>query len=150
VYQSPKKILSESPLPRKIDVLFICAHNAARSQIAEGYMNARYGNRYHAFSAGTRSSSVSRHAVATMKEIGIDISMQLSKSLAAIEGREMDIAVILCDGREGTCPVYPWAKEVVHTHFTDPREFVGSEEEVQARFRSLREEITHWIDEYFG
>jgi arsenate reductase len=143
-------ILSEFPLPRKKDVLFVCAHNAARSQMAEGYLNARYGDRYNAFSAGTRSSTISRHAVATMKEIGIDISMQFSKSLAALEGKEMDMAVILCGGREGTCTVYPQAKEVLHAQFTDPREFVGSEEEVRARFRRLREDINYWIDEHFG
>jgi arsenate reductase len=141
--------MSETRLSRK-SVLFICAHNAARSQMAEGYLKARYGDRFDVFSAGTRSSTINRHAIHIMNEIGIDISNQFSKSLKALEGREMDIAVILCDENAGICPVYPWAKEVVHVRFTDPAEFTGNEEEVRARFRSLWDEITHWIDAYFG
>jgi arsenate reductase len=141
--------MSEFHMSRK-SVLFICAHNAARSQMAEGYLRARYGDRFSVFSAGTRSSTISRHAIHTMKEIGIDITTQFSKSLESLHGKEMDIAVILCDERAGVCPMYPWAKEVVHTRFPDPGEFTGDEEELRSKFRTLREEITHWIDAYFG
>jgi arsenate reductase len=83
-----------------------------------------------------------------MNEIGIDISTQVSKSLEALQEREMDVAVILCDDR--VCPVYPWAKEVVHAYFPNPGEFTGDELQIQAQFRSLRDEITSWIDRYFG
>jgi arsenate reductase len=118
--------------------------------MAEGYLRARYGNRYDVFSAGTRTSTLSRHAILSMKEIGIDISNQSSKSLDALGQKEMDVAVVLCDDKKGICPVYPWATRVVHAHFIDPGEFIGDEKMIQTQFRSLRDEITHWIDEYFG
>jgi arsenate reductase len=132
------------------NVLFICTHNAARSQMAEGYLRARYGDRYNVFSAGTRASTVNRHAIQTMREIGVDISSQVSKSLETLQGKEMDITVTLCDDQKGVCPVYPCAKEMVHARFADPGEFIGDDETLPAQFRTLREEITHWIDGYFG
>jgi arsenate reductase len=131
-------------------VLFICAHNAARSQMAEGYLRARYGDRYDAFSAGTRSSTVSRYAIEVMGEIGIDISSQISKSLNVFYGEEMDFAVILCEEENGVCPVFPWAKQTAQVHFTNPAKFTGNEEEVRTQFRGVRDEITQWIDEFFG
>ncbi len=131
------------------NILFICAHNAARSQMAEGYLRARYGDRYRAFSAGTRASTLSAYAVRSMKEIGIDISTQSSKSLEDLAGKEMDVAVVLCDDRAGVCPMYPWAKEVVHAHIPDPGMFTGTEQEIQAQYRHLRDELTRWIDAYF-
>ncbi len=118
--------------------------------MAEGYLRARYGDRYNVFSAGTRSSTLSRHAVNAMREIGIDISGQVSKSLETLQGQEMDVVVVLCDDRSGVCPMYPWTKEVIHAHFMDPGEFIGDELQIQARFGHLREEITRWIDEHFG
>jgi arsenate reductase len=118
--------------------------------MAEGYLRARYGDSYNVFSAGIRVSTISRHAILSMKEIGIDISTQSSKSLDALPQKEMDIAVVLCDDKKGICPVYPWAKRVVHAHFTDPGEFIGDEEMIQTQFRNLRDEITRWIDGYFG
>ncbi len=116
--------------------------------MAEGYLRSRYGEHYQVFSAGTRSSTLSRYAVDVMSEIGIDISTQVSKSLEALQEREMDVAVILC--ADQVCPVYPWAKEIVHACFSNPAGFTGDELQIQAQFRNLREEITTWIDQYFG
>jgi arsenate reductase len=131
-------------------VLFVCVHNAARSQMAEGYLRARYGDRYDVYSAGTRASTVSRHAISTMKEIGIDISSQVSKSLEVLQGRDIDLAVILCDTSAKVCPVFPWARETIHVPFSDPGEFTGDEEAVRAQFRCVRDEITGWIDRYIA
>ncbi|MDD1673343.1 MAG: arsenate reductase ArsC [Methanomicrobiales archaeon] len=118
--------------------------------MAEGYMTARFGDQYEAFGAGTRASTVSQYASQVMREIGIDISLQKSKSLEVFSGKEMDLVVILCDEKGGTCPHFPWAKESIHVEFTDPGEFTGAEEEVRVRFRGLRDEIINWIDRYFG
>jgi Protein-tyrosine-phosphatase len=85
-----------------------------------------------------------------MKEIGIDISNQSSKSLTSLKGEEMDIVVTLCDDKTGICPVYPWAKEVIHAGFDDPGEFSGDDEMIRAQYRILRDEILHWIDEHLG
>jgi protein-tyrosine-phosphatase len=78
----------------RICVLFICTHNSARSQMAEGYLNARYGVRYEAFSAGTEATQVHPLAIAAMKESGIDISGHRSKVLDEFFGKGIDVVVL--------------------------------------------------------
>ncbi|MBR1369445.1 ArsC family transcriptional regulator [Methanocalculus chunghsingensis] len=130
-------------------ILFVCTHNAGRSQIAEGYMNARYGNRFQAFSAGSEPvESINPYAVYTMAEIGIDIRDQRPKLIDDFDGIEMDLLITLCDS--GTCPLFPWAKETIHQTFPDPSKITGTEEEIQAGVREIRDAITTWIDESFG
>ncbi len=134
----------------KTKVLFICSHNAARSQMAEGYLRAKYGNRFDAFSAGTKVSEVSIYAIQVMKEIGIDISQQQSKSLNEFIDEKMDIVVTVCDNAKATCPFFPGSNKNIHMNFTDPKEFTGSEEVVLNSFRTVRDEIFRWIDETFS
>ena len=129
-------------------VLFVCTHNAARSQMAEGYMNARYGDRYEAFSAGTAPGTLNPHAVRAMAEIGIDISGHRSKDLGEFDEQEMDYLVAVCEG--GICPLFPWAKEEIHREFPDPSRLTGTDEEIMAGIRRIRDEITSWIDTTFG
>jgi arsenate reductase (thioredoxin) len=131
-------------------VLFICTHNAARSQMAEGYLRARYGDRYEVFSAGTEPLPVSPYAVRVMAEIGVDISGHESKSLGQFIGEEMDIAVTVCDSAQKTCPAFPWAKRTIHHGFPDPGTLRGSEGEILAGFRAIRNDLTEWIDTEFG
>ncbi len=137
-------------MSRKTSVLFICTQNAGRSQMAEGYLRARYGDRYRVCSAGSRPSEVSRKAIAVMREIGVDISDYHSKSLDEFSSRPIDIAVVLCDYAQAVCPVFPWVKEVIYHSFTDPGTFSGTEEEVMIQVRGVRDEITWWIDHHFG
>src|SRR5690606_2917169 len=85
-------------------ILFICSHNAARSQMAEGYLRTRYGDRSEAYSAGTQVSTISSYAIRVRQEIGVDISGQRSKALKEFAGVEMDIAVIVCDAAKSACP----------------------------------------------
>jgi arsenate reductase len=134
----------------KTRVLFICTKNAGRSQMAEGYLRARYGDRYQVCSAGTHPSQVSRKAIAVMQEIGVDISNQRSKSLDEFAGRQIDYAVTLCDSARSVCPFFPWAKETIHQSFPDPGIFSGTDEEVRDQVRRVRDEIVRWIDERFG
>jgi len=131
-------------------VLFICSHNAARSQIAEGYLRAKYGDRYEAFSAGTTATAVHPLAIQVMGELGIDIAGHQSKDLGQFIGQEMDVVVTVCDAAQGICPMFPWAKETVHAGFPDPAAVAGTPEEQVAAFRSVRDEITGWIDTTFG
>jgi arsenate reductase (thioredoxin) len=131
-------------------VLFICTHNAGRSQMAEGYLRARYGDRYEAFSAGTLASTVSPLAVRVMAELGIDISGHRSKALGEFVGREMDVVATVCDAAAATCPIFPGAGTTLHASFPDPAAATGTEEERLAVFRSARDRITDWIDATFG
>lgn len=131
-------------------VLFLCTANAARSQMAEGLLRAKFGGRYEVFSAGTRQSRVSPYAIRVMQEIGIDISHHRSKTLDEFTGVPMDIVVTLCDNARAVCPVFPLAKQTIHHGFPDPHVGMGSEEEILAGYRRSRDEIYRWIDVTFG
>jgi len=135
---------------KTFNVLVLCTHNSARSQMAEGLMNHLHGDRYQAYSAGTEPRSVHPLAVKVLAEIGIDISSHRSKHLREFAGREMDLVVTVCDHARAACPFFPWAKEILHKEFPDPSEMKGAEEQVYAAFRAVRDQITAWIDEYFG
>ena len=134
----------------KKKVLFICTHNSARSQMAEGYMHAKYDDRYEAFSAGTEATRVHPKAIEVMKEIGIDISSHRSKLLDEFFGKGIETVITVCDSVQGACPFFPGAKNVIHQSFPDPSGFQGSDEQVRAGFRSVRDGIIRWIDATFG
>ena len=134
---------------KKPKVLFVCTANAARSQMAEGYLRAKYGDRYEVFSAGTRKARVSTRATEVMREIGIDISHHHSKTLDEVAGMRFDIAVTLCDNAHQVCPVIPNARIMIHKGFFDPHLTPGNDADVLAGYRSVRDEIVRWIDEEF-
>jgi arsenate reductase len=134
----------------KKKILFICTHNSARSQMAEGYMNARHKDRYEAFSAGTAVTRVHPVAVGVMEEIGIDLSSHRSKQIGEFFGKGIGTVVTVCDSASEACPFFPGAKEVLHQGFPDPLRFTGSEAGVREQFRRVRDAITSWIDATFG
>ena len=134
----------------KKKVLFICTHNSARSQMAEGYMNAKYDDRYEVFSGGTEVTRVHPVAIEVMKEIGINISGHRSKLIGEHFGKGIETVVTVCDSAQKACPFFPGSQEVIHQSFPDPSAFKGSDEEVRAGFRRVRDEIIRWIDKTFG
>lgn len=131
-------------------VLFVCTHNSARSQMAEGFLKARYGDRYETFSAGTDPTSVNPLAVRIMREIGIDISHQGSKDVRDFLGIQFDYVVTVCDRAREACPIFPGDARRIHHGFADPSGFTGSEEEILEAFRRVRDEIGSWIERTFG
>jgi arsenate reductase len=143
----------------KAKVLFICYHNSARSQMAEGLLRALYGDRYEVHSAGIKSTKVDPRAVEVMNEIGIDISGQRSKSMDEYRGVLFDLAVTVCDKAKEACPVCgvslkapataPAAKKAIHKTFKDPAVAKGSKEEQLSAFRQVRDEIRSWTTENF-
>jgi arsenate reductase (thioredoxin) len=132
----------------KRQVLFIGTHNDARTQIAEDYLRARFGDRYEVHSAGSAPTALYPFAVRTMTEIDVDITGQQAKDLGVFDEQEMDFVVALCGG--GVCPMFPWANEILHADFADPAKASGSEDAVLAAYRKARDEIAAWIDETFG
>ena len=130
-------------------VLFICIHNSIRSQIAEGYMNARLGDRFEALSAGMEKTRVHPMAIEVMEDLGIDISGQQSKALDEFLGESFDIMVTVCDPAQGSCPFYPGATRLIHKSFPDPSQYTGSTDKVREEFRRVRDEIIHWIEREF-
>jgi arsenate reductase len=118
--------------------------------MAEGLMNALYGDRYLAFSAGTEPSEVNPYAVRVMHEIGIDISGHRSKSVDEFLDQDLDYVVTVCDHAKETCPFFPGSRNPMHQGFQDPSSAAGTEEEKLAVFRRVRDEIRVWIEERFG
>ncbi|OPY33850.1 MAG: Protein ArsC [Methanomassiliicoccales archaeon PtaU1.Bin124] len=138
-------------MPRpKQTVLFICSHNSARSQMAEGMMRTFYGDRYEAFSAGTQPGKINLNAIRVMKEIGIDISKQKAKSVEEYYGKDLDLVVTLCDEAEEECPFFIEGKDYIHEGLKDPATAKGTEEQVLKEFRASRDEIRQFLKSTFG
>jgi len=135
-------------MTQKTRVLFICTANAARSQMAEGYLRAKYGDGYEVFSAGTKQARVSVRAIQVMQEIGIDISTHRSKTLDEFRDVPLDLAITLCDNAHQVCPVVPSAKKTIHHGFADPHLTPGTDEEILEGYRKVRDEICAWIDRF--
>ncbi len=134
----------------KKKVLFVCTHNSARSQMAEGLMNARYGDRFEAQSVGIEPTRVHPLAIKAMAELGIDISHHRSKSVEEFLGQKFDYVVTVCDHAKEACPFFPGAKEYLHAGFPDPASVEGTEEERLEAFRRVRDEIARWLERTFG
>jgi len=131
-------------------VVFVCTHNSARSQMAEGYLRHHYGDHYTAYSAGTEKTHVRPLAIAAMEEIGIDISGHTSKTIENLADVEKDYVITVCDDAKEACPVVRANEMVIHKSFSDPSAAEGSDEERLAVFRSVRDQIAAWIDRSFG
>jgi len=118
-------------------VLFLCSHNAARSQMAEGFLRAYGGDRLEVESAGTKATELHPLAVRVMGEAGVDISKQRSKSVDEV-GEGWDVVVTVCDAN---CPIPPRTGLKLSWRFPDPSLAGGSEEERLAAFRKVRDGI---------
>jgi len=128
-------------------VLFICTHNSARSQMAEGLVNHDLAGKVQAFSAGTDPTFVHPLAIIAMGEVGIDISRQRSKSLDEFGNEKFDFVITLCDHAAESCPVFFGGAQRIHMGFPDPSEVTGSEKERLLFFRKLRDQIRKEIVE---
>src|SRR6266581_2518190 len=101
-------------------ILFICTHNSARSQMAEGLLRSLGGDQFEAYSAGTEATSVRPLAIEVMAELGIDISGQQSKQLSRYLNEPFDEVITVCDTAAEACPIFPSAKRLRHWSFPDP------------------------------
>jgi arsenate reductase len=122
-------------------VLFLCTHNSARSQMAEGFLRALAGDRFEVASAGTEARGVNPLAVRVMAEAGVDIGGQISKTLDRFVREPWDHVITVCDGANEACPIFPGASTRLHWSFDDPSAARGSEAERLAVFRRVRDEI---------
>ena len=118
-------------------VLILCTGNSARSQIAEGLFRALGGDRVEVFSAGTHPAGfVHPQAVQTMRERGIDISGQVSKSMDLYLEEEFDYVITVCDEANQVCPVFPGPHKRLHWSTPDPSFITGDEETRKTAFRT--------------
>ena len=122
-------------------VLILCTGNSARSQMAEGLLRHDGGDSFKVASAGTKPSHVRPEAIAAMREIGIDISGQRSKSVNEFAGQSFDYVITVCDNAKESCPVFPAATKRIHWSLDDPAAVQGSEEQRLAEFRRVRDQL---------
>lgn len=122
-------------------VLFLCTHNSARSQMAEGLLRALGGDRFEVFSAGTEETRVRPLAIRAMDDLGIDIRQQESKTLDRYLNESFDAVITVCDQANEACPVFLGAKNRLHWSFPDPSQATGSEEEQLEVYRDVRDAI---------
>jgi arsenate reductase (thioredoxin) len=128
-------------MTEKARVLFLCTHNSARSQMAEGLLRHLAGDRFEAHSAGTEATHVRPLAIRAMDEIGVDISGQESKTLERYLGVPFDYVITVCDDANEACPFFPGATNRLHWSLPDPSAAKGTEEERLEVFRSVRDAL---------
>ncbi|MGQ9465514.1 MAG: arsenate reductase ArsC [bacterium] len=131
------------PKPR---VLFLCYHNSARSQIAEGLLRNIAGDKFDVYSAGIEPTRVHPIAIKVMKEIGIDISNQSSKSVGSLLSEHFGYIITVCDDAKEKCPTFPGVSIRLHWPFEDPAKASGTKEEILSVFRRIRDQIKQKIE----
>jgi arsenate reductase len=133
-------------MSRPTRVLFVCTHNSARSQMAEGYLNALAGDRYEALSAGTVARGIHPLAIQAMAEEGIDVAMHESKTFDRFLTQPFDLVITVCDDAAEACPVFPGAAKRLHWSFPDPSKAEGDDEERYGAFVRVRDAIRERIE----
>ena len=129
-------------------VLILCTGNSARSQMAEGLLRHDAGGHFEVFSAGTKPSRVRPEAIATMVELGIDISEHRSKSVDEFAGQHFDYILTVCDNARESCPVFPDQSVRLHHSFDDPAAVQGTYEERLAAFRRVRDQLRAYLTDF--
>jgi arsenate reductase len=134
--------------PRR--VLFICTHNSARSQMAEGMLRAWGASQWEAHSAGVEQTFVRLEAIEAMEELGIDINDQQSKSLDRYIGQQWDFVIPVCEEGAAACPMIPGDHVIEHWQFDDPSATTGTDEERMVVFRRVRDEIAAKVRDFLA
>ena len=122
-------------------VLFLCTGNSCRSQIAEAYLRTFAGEKAEIYSAGVETHGVNPRAIATMLEDGIDLSKHTSNNVEEYFNIDFDFVITVCDNAKERCPYFPTRALMFHQNFPDPAKAIGTETEILAQFRSVREMI---------
>jgi arsenate reductase (thioredoxin) len=136
----------------KPKVLFLCTGNSARSQMAEAFLR-KYGNeRYEVFSAGLEPKGINPYTIRVMNEAGLDLSEQSSKDLKEFLGKiHFGYLITVCGHADANCPVFPGMGKRLYWPFDDPAAVQGSEAEILAKFREVRDQIEQrvlaWLNE---
>ncbi len=128
-------------------VLFLCTGNSARSQMAEGLLKHYGRGRFDVASAGIAPAGINPNAITVMKEIGIDISEQTSDQIKRDMLDQAELLIALCGDARENCPVVPAKVEKRHWDLEDPARAEGTEEQVLAKFREIRDQIKKHVEQ---
>lgn len=128
-------------MPKPV-ILTLCTGNSCRSQMAEGLLRAAAGDALTVCSAGSKPAGrIHPRALVAMAELGIDISKHRSKSVNEFLDQSVDLVISVCGNADAACPTFPGRTRRVHWAFEDPAHHEGTEEEITARFREVRDEM---------
>lgn len=136
---------------KKLRVLFLCIHNSARSQMAEAFLNKYGAETFEVMSAGLEPGTLNQYAVQVMREAGIDISKNETKSAFKLykENYFFSYVIAVCD-REAAdrCPIFPGVTTRLHWPFNDPSKFSGTDDEILMKTRIVRDQIENKVKEF--
>ena len=130
---------------KKRKVLILCTGNSCRSQMGEALVNERLGEEWQAYSAGTDPAGyVHSRAIQVLEEIGIQHQGR-SKRIDELPEKDFDLVITVCDDAAENCPLWLGQGKRTHIGFPDPAKAEGTEEEVLAVFRQVRDDIGEQI-----
>jgi arsenate reductase len=133
----------------KPTILILCTGNSCRSHIAEGFLRAAAGELVDVQSAGSKPVGyVHPLAIKVMAEVGINISGHRSKHLSEFLDKQVNTVITVCGNADAACPIFPGQLNRHHWPFEDPAKATGSEEEILARFRRVRDEVRRVFEAY--
>ena len=130
-------------------VIFLCTHNSARSQMAEGWLRHLGGARFDVYSAGTEATNVRPLATRAMADVGVDISAQQSTTVAQHAGDHWDYVITVCSQVAEACPFLP-GRHRMHWPLPDPSRATGTEEEQLRVYRQVRDELREHIEAFIA
>jgi arsenate reductase (thioredoxin) len=130
----------------RLRVLFLCTGNSCRSQMAEGWARALRSDTLEPYSAGIVAHGLSARAVQVMAEAGVDITGQHSKTLDEVLDTPFSYVITVCANAAESCPLFPHEAKVIHHGFDDPAQATGTEQEIMAVFRRVRDEIREFVE----
>jgi arsenate reductase len=130
------------------NILVLCTGNSCRSQIAHGFLASMTVGKAHVYSAGVETHGVNPKAITTMKEIGIDISHHTSNNITEYFDVNFDYVITVCDNAKERCPYFPTKAVKLHYNFPDPAKALGTEDEINEQFRSVRAMIQTYCEKF--
>ena len=130
------------------NILVLCTGNSCRSQIAHGFLAAMTAGKANVYSAGVETHGVNPKATFTMQEIGIDISSHTSNNISEYFGVNFDYVITVCDNAKERCPYFPTKAVKLHYNFPDPAKAIGTEDEINEQFRSVRAMIKTYCENF--
>jgi arsenate reductase len=142
---------AQSEKPAKTRILVLCTGNSARSQMAAGFLKS-FNPELDVYSAGTQPAArINPHAVQAMKEVGVDISAGVPKSVNQFVSQSFDYVITVCDDADKNCPNFSGkVGKRAHIGFIDPAAATGSEEHIMGVFRQVRDEIKQKFSDYYA
>ena len=130
------------------NILVLCTGNSCRSQIAHGFLASMTAGKANIYSAGVETHGVNPKAIATMKEIGIDISSHTSNNITEYLGIDFDYVITVCDNAKERCPYFPTKAVKLHYNFPDPAKATGTDDKINEQFRAVRSLIKDYCEQF--